>query len=67
MGFHSKPCGLLNVNGILKSLESMLETGEKEDFLKKPNQEAIIRALRPGELIDLTCAAVMARLQYIGT
>lgn len=45
----------------------MLETGEKEDFLKKPNQEAIIRALRPGELIDLTCAAVMARLQYIGT
>lgn len=53
MGFHSKPCGLLNVNGFFKPLELMLETADKEGFLKNPYQEGIIRAENPGELLDL--------------
>lgn len=53
MGFHSKPCGLLNVNGFFKPLELMLETAEKEGFLKNPHQKAIIRAVNPGEMLDL--------------
>lgn len=52
MGFHSKPCGLLNVNGFFKPLELMLETAEKEGFLKNPYQTSIIRASDPGELLD---------------
>jgi predicted Rossmann-fold nucleotide-binding protein len=32
MGFHSKPCGLLNVNGFFKPLALMLETAEKRGF-----------------------------------
>lgn len=52
MGFHSKPCGLLNVNGFFRPLELMLETAEKEGFLKNPYQEGIIRAGNPGELLD---------------
>ncbi|CAB5126776.1 Lysine decarboxylase family [Olavius algarvensis associated proteobacterium Delta 3] len=53
MGFHSKPCGLLNVNGFYAPLELMLTTAEKEGFLKTPHQKSIFRAESPGEVIDL--------------
>lgn len=53
MGFHSKPCGLLNVNGFFNPLELMLETAEKEGFLKNPHQKRIIRSENPGEMLDL--------------
>ena len=53
MGFHSKPCGLLNVNGFYAPLELMLNTAEREGFLKTPHQKSILRAESPGEMIDL--------------
>jgi uncharacterized protein (TIGR00730 family) len=53
MGFHSKPCGLLDVNGFFKPLELMLHTAEKEGFLKTPLQKSILRAESPAEMIDL--------------
>ena len=53
MGFHSKPCGLLNVNGFYTPLELMLDTAEKEGFLKYPHQSTIIRAETPGKMLDL--------------
>lgn len=53
MGFHCKPCGLLNVNGFFEPLEILLDTAEKEGFLKNPHQKAIIRAKNPGEMLDL--------------
>ena len=53
MGFHSKPCGLLNVNNFYAPLESMLCTAEREGFLKRPYQEAIVSSENPAELLDL--------------
>lgn len=53
MGFHSKPCGLLNVNGFFEPLELMLDTAEKEGFLKTPHRKAIIRAESPAEMLDM--------------
>ena len=53
MGFHSKPCGLLNVNGFYEPLELMLDTAEKEGFLKNSHQKSIIRANNSSEIIDL--------------
>jgi len=53
MGFHDKPCGLLNVNGFYAPLELMLDTAEKEGFLKNPHQQSIIRAEKPAEMLDL--------------
>lgn len=53
MGFHAKTIGLLNVNGFFEPLELMLETAEKEGFLKNSHQEAIIRAVNPDEILDL--------------
>lgn len=53
MGFHTKPCGLLNVNGFYAPLELMLDTAEKEGFLKNPHQQAILRTESPIEMLDL--------------
>jgi len=53
MGFHSKPCGLLNVNGFFKPLALMLETAEKEGFLRNPHQKTLIRSANAGEILDL--------------
>ncbi len=53
MGFHAKPCGLLNVNGFYTPLDLMLDTAEKEGFLKIPHQQSIIRAENPAEMLDL--------------
>jgi len=53
MGFHSKPCGLLNVNGFYEPLEMMLNKAEKEGFLQPQRHKSIIRADNPGDMIDL--------------
>ena len=53
MGFHSKPCGLLNVNGFYNPLEHMLDTAQKEGFLKNPHQQSIVRSESPAEMIEL--------------
>ena len=53
MGFHSKPCGLLNVNGFYEPLELMLMTAEQEGFLKNSHQKSIIRAENSSKIIDL--------------
>jgi len=53
MGFHAKPCGLLNVNGFYGPLELMLDTAEQEGFLKTPHRRSIIRAENPAEMLDL--------------
>ena len=53
MGFHSKPCGLLNVNGFFKPLELMLETAEKEGFLKSSHHKTILRSTTAHEMLDL--------------
>ena len=53
MGFHAKPCGLLNVNEFYTPLEEMLDLTEREGFLKTPYREAVLRSAEPVELLDL--------------
>ncbi len=53
MGFHAKPFGLLNINEFFAPLELMLDTAEKEGFLKKPHRQSIILSENPAEMIDL--------------
>jgi len=56
MGFHSKPCGLLNVNNFYNPLTSMLDKTEEEGFLKSPYRESILQAESPAILLDLLTA-----------
>lgn len=53
MGFHCKPCGLLNVNKFYAPLDLMLDTAEREGFLKTSHQETILRSESASELVDL--------------
>ena len=53
MGFHAKPCGLLNVNDFYLPLKTMLAAAEKEGFLKQPFRESILCSSNPVHLLDL--------------
>lgn len=53
MGFHSKPCGLLNVNKFYEPLEFMLDKAEEEGFMKSPHRESIFQAESVSLLLDL--------------
>jgi uncharacterized protein (TIGR00730 family) len=57
MGFHSKPCGLLDVNNFYAPLELMLNKAEQEGFLKNPHKYSIFRSQSAAELIDLLMQA----------
>ena len=56
LGFHSKPCGLLDVNGFFEPLKMMLDKAGQEGFMKQPYGEAISVSSDPAELIDLLIA-----------
>jgi uncharacterized protein (TIGR00730 family) len=53
LGFHSKPCGLLDVNGFYEPLKLMLGVAEREGFMKQPYREAITVSSDPSEILDL--------------
>ena len=53
LGFHSKPCGLLNVNDYYAPLDALLDNAEREGFLKSPHRNTIIRADNPADLLSL--------------
>ena len=53
LGFHSKPCGLLDVNGFYEPLKQMLGKAEQEGFMKQPYREAIVVSSDPSEMLDL--------------
>ncbi|WP_419778493.1 TIGR00730 family Rossman fold protein [Maridesulfovibrio sp.] len=52
LGFHSKPCGLLNVNDFYHPLELMMSTAEREGFLKTPYDESVSISENVPELFD---------------
>ena len=51
MGFHGKPCGLLNVNGFYNPLDAMLDMAEQEGFMKIPHRQTILRAQSASGLV----------------
>lgn len=52
LGFHSKPCGVLNVNGYYAPLLSLLDNAEREGFMRTPHREDIVWAENPVDLLD---------------
>lgn len=53
MGFHDKPCGLLNVKGFFDPLDLLLDRAEAEGFMKIPHKTTIHRAEKSDLLLDL--------------
>jgi len=52
LGFHRKPCGLLNIEGYFDSLISFLDHAVKEQFVKKPHRSMLIVEHDPKALLD---------------
>lgn len=52
LGFHDKPCGLLNVAGYYDGLFSFLEHAVTEGFVRPVYRDILILEDRPGELLD---------------
>ena len=52
LGFHAKPCGVLNVNGFYDPLQLMLATAEQAGFMKTPPQKIMCVAPDPAVLLE---------------
>lgn len=52
LGFHRKPCGLLNIEGYFDSLSTFLDHAVAEQFVKKPHRSMLIVDSAPETLLD---------------
>ncbi len=52
LGFHKKPCGLLNVCGFFDDLHTFLKTAAKERFIKEEHLSMLLIESSPGVLLD---------------
>lgn len=52
LGYHVKPCGLLNVNGFFNPLIAMLDHTIEQGFMNKNHREMILVASDPKELLQ---------------
>jgi uncharacterized protein (TIGR00730 family) len=53
IGYHAKPCGLLDVNGYYARLAEHLDRMVDEGFLLPAHRRMVLTSPDPGELIDL--------------
>ena len=52
LGFHNKPCGLLNINGYYNSLIGFLDHVLAEQFVKKEHHAMLLVETNPNTLLD---------------
>jgi uncharacterized protein (TIGR00730 family) len=52
LGFHTKPCGVLNINHYYDHLLEFLDHSVAEQFIYQPHRDLVLQALEPAELID---------------
>ncbi|MFT4775773.1 MAG: hypothetical protein ACI9B7_000138 [Oleispira sp.] len=52
LGFHNKPCGLLNVNDYFAPMLQMLDNAEQEGFLLPEDKNLLVRSENVVELLN---------------
>lgn len=52
LGFHKKPCGLLNISGYFDALLSFLDHAVAEGFMKPEHREMLLVSKTPDALLD---------------
>ncbi len=52
LGFHHKPCGLLNVAGYYDQLIAFLNHASEEGFVKPPHRELLMVEQDPAKILD---------------
>jgi predicted Rossmann-fold nucleotide-binding protein len=53
LGIHTKPCGLLNINGYYDKLLEFLDHAVDELFIYKPHRDLILVSDQSGSLLNL--------------
>ncbi len=67
LGFHAKPCGLLNVAGFFDPLLAMIAQAEDQAFLSAANRDLLHTANDPEEIVSrLSEVQPAQRKQWIG-
>lgn len=56
LGFHTKPLGVLNINGYYNPLNALLDHARQEGFLKPHHRSLILQADTPARLLKLMMA-----------
>lgn len=56
LGFHRKPCGILNANAYYKALARMLDHAVREGFVQESHRKMILVEEDPGVLLDRLAA-----------
>lgn len=59
LGFHAKPCGILNVAGFFDSLLQFLDTATAENFMRQAHRELLTDDVNPGALLDRMIATTV--------
>jgi uncharacterized protein (TIGR00730 family) len=62
LGIHTKPCGLLNINGYYDKLLEFLDHAVEEMFIYKPHRDLILSSDKAGKLLDLFTAYQNVRI-----
>ncbi|GFE61825.1 TIGR00730 family Rossman fold protein [Geobacter sp. AOG2] len=52
LGFHGKPCGLLNIAGYYDALITFLDHTVAEQFVREPHRSMLLVERSPGALLD---------------
>jgi uncharacterized protein (TIGR00730 family) len=52
LGFHEKPCGVLNVEGYFDGLIAFIDHAVKEQFLRPSHRDILLVERDPGALLD---------------
>ncbi|XGW00261.1 MAG: TIGR00730 family Rossman fold protein [Leptolyngbya sp. BL-A-14] len=52
LGFHQKPCGLLNIGGYYNALLAMFDHATAEQFVRPPHRSLVLEAEDPDQLLD---------------
>ena len=67
LGFHRKPCGVLNVDGYYDPLVSLLDQARKEGFLQDAHRRMVLVESDPAALLDRMSRYEAPRVpQWIG-
>lgn len=61
LGFHAKPCALLDVRNYYAPLEALLDNAEREGFLASADRDLLVRGSDVAELLDRLAVAADGR------
>ncbi len=62
LGFHTKPCGILNINHYYDRLLEFLDQSVAAQFIYQPHRDLILQAVDPAVLLDIFTAYQPVRM-----